>query len=112
MKEYKKRLISVLPNTDETLFAVYYYEDSERGMIQAKVKIKFIAFYEEKWNNDSEWEIRSFYLTDYEGLNNCIHHAEDSSGFLDFIGGGTEYIELDKSEYLPIPKKKAKTTTV
>jgi hypothetical protein len=106
MQIYKRRLVSVLPNTDDTLFAVYSVNDDTA---QYKVKVKFIAFYEEKWNEESEWELRNMYLTHYEGSNDCIYHAEDSCGFLGYIGGGTEDIEMAESEYLPFPKKKVAT---
>lgn len=51
----------------------------------------------------------SMYLTDYEDSNDCICHAEDSDGFLGIIGGGAKEIMMDKSEYLPFPKKKIAT---
>lgn len=111
MEEYKKRLISVLPNTDDTLFAVFYYEDDVRGIVQEKVRIRFVAFYEEKWNKDSEWELRNFYLVNYDNQPEGLSLLHDCENFLGVIGGQDEYIDIDKSEYLPIPKKKTKLTT-
>ncbi len=108
MEMYKRRLVSVVPNTDESFFAVYECFDSTDDVnptLQFKVRIKFIAFYEQKWNEESEWEMISIPLTNYEGSIYSIEPACDSSGFLGFLGS-VEEIMMDKSEYLPFKKRK------
>ena len=108
MEVYKRRLVSVVPNTDETFFAVYECFDSmddANPTLQFKVRIKFIAFYEQKWNEESEWEVISVPLTNYEGSIDSIEPACDSCGFLGYLGS-VEEITMDESEYLPFKKRK------
>lgn len=111
MEKYKRRLISVLPNTDETLFAVFECHEAGKQYptLQYKVRVKFWAFYEERWNEDSEWEMRSHPLINYDDSIDEIWQASECTGFLGFIGGGANEVFLSESEYLPFTKRKIAT---
>lgn len=92
----EKRLVSVVINTDENVFAVYKYDEGE----QYKVRIRFWAFYEETASNGFV-DIRSIPLIQFEDSNTEFCDVADSSGFLGIIGGGAQSIIMHPSEYLP-----------
>lgn len=55
--------------------------------------------------------MRNFYIVNYDNNPECLSLCEDCTNFLGIIGGEDKYVEIDKSEYLPIYKKKDKIKT-
>ena len=99
-------LISVLPNMDNTIFAVFGDEE-----YQYKKPVVFWAFY-----NDTEKEgfpdfINNPVVQYADAIGEfCLAHDEPDK-FLGLVGGNYGDIEIDKSEFLPVYKRKIKNTT-
>ena len=99
-------LISVVPNTDSTVFAVFGNED-----YQYKKPVVFWAFY---IDNDKEGfpEFINNAVVQYaDAIGEFSLVYDDHDNFLGLVGGVYGDIEIDKSEYLPVYKKKDKTIT-